>query len=118
MKTYIEEFLMTFSGFHQTVFSFLTAYGLHQLSPQLAAHNNFFHSRNPTKQTLNIVTDCQCFVSDHTPEGTLVVLLGRTMLRIVTRWFMLGNERERSGFQQVWAALKSVIPYFLGWLSM
>jgi hypothetical protein len=28
MKTYIEEFLTTFSGFHQTVFSFLTAYSL------------------------------------------------------------------------------------------
>jgi hypothetical protein len=26
VTTYIEEFLTTFSGFHQTVFSFLTAY--------------------------------------------------------------------------------------------
>jgi hypothetical protein len=31
MKTYIEEFLTTFSGFHQTVFSFLTAHSLQQL---------------------------------------------------------------------------------------
>jgi hypothetical protein len=37
----------------------------------------------------------QCFVSDRTPGGTLVVLLGRTMSRIVTRWFVLGHERER-----------------------
>jgi hypothetical protein len=51
MKTYIEEFLMTFSGFHQTVFSFLTAYSLQQLFPQLTAHSNFFHSHSPTKQT-------------------------------------------------------------------
>jgi hypothetical protein len=55
MKTYIEEFLMTFSGFHQTVFSFLTAYRLQQLFPQLTAHSNFFHSHSPTKQTLSIV---------------------------------------------------------------
>jgi hypothetical protein len=51
MKTYIEEFLTTFSGFHQTVFSFLTAYSLQQLFPQLTAHSNFFHSHSPTKQT-------------------------------------------------------------------
>jgi hypothetical protein len=53
VKTYIEEFLTTFSGFHQTIFSFLTAYSLQQLFPQLTAHNNFFHSHNPTKQTHN-----------------------------------------------------------------
>jgi hypothetical protein len=53
MKTYIEEFLTTFSGFHQTVFSFSTAYSLQQLFPQLTAHSNFFHSRSPTKQTLS-----------------------------------------------------------------
>jgi hypothetical protein len=51
VKTYIEEFLTTFSGFHQTVFSFLTAYSLQQLFPQLTAHSNFFHSHSPTKQT-------------------------------------------------------------------
>jgi hypothetical protein len=54
VKTYIEEFLTTFSGFHQTVFSFLTAYSLQQLFPQLTAHSNFFHSHSPTKQTLNL----------------------------------------------------------------
>jgi hypothetical protein len=37
VKTYIEDFLTTFSGFHQTVFSFLTAYSLQQLFPQLTA---------------------------------------------------------------------------------
>jgi hypothetical protein len=47
-----------------------------------------------------------------------VVLLGRTVSLIVTQWFVLRHERERetSGFQQVWAALRSTIPYFLGWL--
>jgi hypothetical protein len=44
---------MTFSCFHQTVFSFLTAHNLQQLFPQLTVHSNFFHSHSPTKQTLN-----------------------------------------------------------------
>jgi hypothetical protein len=55
VKTYIEEFLTTFSGFHQTVFSFLTACSLQQLFPQLTAHSNFFHSHSPTKQTLTLI---------------------------------------------------------------
>jgi hypothetical protein len=55
VKTYIEEFLMTFSGFYQTIFSFLTAYSLQQLFPQLTAHSNFFHSHSPTKQTLSFL---------------------------------------------------------------
>jgi hypothetical protein len=52
---------------------------------------------------------------------TLVVLLGRMVLLIVTRWFVLGarerereRERETSGFLHVRAALRGVIPYFLG----
>jgi hypothetical protein len=53
VKTYIEELLTTFSGFHQTIFSFLTAHSLQQLFPQLTAHSNFFDSHSPTKQTLN-----------------------------------------------------------------
>jgi hypothetical protein len=53
MKTYIEEILTTFSDFHQTFFSFLTAYSLQQLFSQLTA--TFFHSHSPTKQTLNVV---------------------------------------------------------------
>jgi hypothetical protein len=63
---------------------------------------------------------CWCFVSDRTPGVTLVVLLGRMMSLIVTRWFVLWHERERereretSIFQQVRASLRSVIPYFLG----
>jgi hypothetical protein len=48
VKTYIEEILTTFSGFHQTIFSFLTAHSLQQLFPQLTAHSNFFHSHSPT----------------------------------------------------------------------
>jgi hypothetical protein len=54
VKTYIEDFLTTFSGFHQTVFSFLTAYSLQHLFPQLTAHSNFFHSYSPTKQTFTL----------------------------------------------------------------
>jgi hypothetical protein len=57
-------------------------------------------------------------VSGHTSGVTLVVLLGRMVSQIVTRWFVLGHERETSGFQQVRAALRSVIPYFLGWFGM
>jgi hypothetical protein len=54
VKTYIEELLTIFSGFHQLIFSFLTAYSLQQLFPQLTVHSNFLHSHSPTKQTLNI----------------------------------------------------------------
>jgi hypothetical protein len=69
MKTYIEEFLTIFSGFHQTVFSFLTAYSLQQLFLQLTAHSNFFHSHSPTKQTLRpdisfVVSKLSRFVSN------------------------------------------------------
>jgi hypothetical protein len=56
VKTYIEEFLTTFSCFHQMVFSFLSAYSLQQFFPQLTAHSNFFHSHSPTKQTLTQIT--------------------------------------------------------------
>jgi hypothetical protein len=54
MKTYIEELLTIFSGFYQTIFSFLTAHSLQQLFSQLTAHSNFFHSHSPTKQTLSV----------------------------------------------------------------
>jgi hypothetical protein len=38
---------------------------------------------------------CRCLESDHTPRDTLAVLLGRTVLLIVARWFVLGaRERE------------------------
>jgi hypothetical protein len=33
---------------------------------------------------------CRCLVSDRTPGDTLVVLLGRTVLLVVARWFVLG----------------------------
>jgi hypothetical protein len=55
VKTYIEELLTTFSGFHQTIFSFLTAHSLQQLFPQLTAHSNFFHSHSPTKETFSVM---------------------------------------------------------------
>jgi hypothetical protein len=56
MKTHIEELLTVFSGFHQTVFSFLTAHNSQQLFAQLTAHSSFSHSHSPTKQTLNVST--------------------------------------------------------------
>jgi hypothetical protein len=37
---------------------------------------------------------CRCLVSDRTPEGTLVVLLGRTVSWIVTRWFAPGTKER------------------------
>jgi hypothetical protein len=51
----MEEFLATFSGFHQTVFSFLAVHSPQQLFSQLTAHSSFFHSHSPTKQTLNVL---------------------------------------------------------------
>jgi hypothetical protein len=48
----MEEFLATFSGFHQTVFSFLAVHSPQQLFSQLTAHSSFFHSHSPTKHTL------------------------------------------------------------------
>jgi hypothetical protein len=66
---------------------------------------------------------CWCLVSDRTPRDTVVVLLGRTVLLIVARWFVPGareskREREIGDFLQVQAALRGIITYFLGWLYM
>jgi hypothetical protein len=50
-----------------------------------------------------------------------MVLLGSTVLLIVARWFMPGaqeSKRETCDFLQVRAAVRSAIPYFLGWLCM
>jgi hypothetical protein len=48
-----------------------------------------------------------------------MVLLGRMVSLIVTRWFVPeARERESSDFMQVQAALRGVIPYLLGWLCM
>jgi hypothetical protein len=66
---------MTFSGFHQTVFSFLTAYSLQQLFPQLTAHSNFFHSHSPTKQTLNPL----CFFPKKRTHEDPLAQLGRSL---------------------------------------
>jgi hypothetical protein len=78
MKTYIEEFLTTFSGFHQTVFIFLTAYSLQQLFPQLTAHNNFFNSHSPTKQTL-ILTVFR--LKKNLPENRRLISAATTIYR-------------------------------------
>jgi hypothetical protein len=51
----MEEFLAIFSGFHQTIFSFLAVHSPQQLFSQLTAHNSFFHSHSPTKQTLIVI---------------------------------------------------------------
>jgi hypothetical protein len=46
-----------------------------------------------------------------------VVLLGRTVSLNVARWFVPeAREGESGDFLQVWATLRGVIPYFLGWL--
>jgi hypothetical protein len=42
-----------------------------------------------------------------------VVLLGRTVLPIVARWFVLGARETLDNFIQVRAAWRGVIPYFL-----
>jgi hypothetical protein len=49
----MEKLLATFSGFHQTLFSFLTTHSPQKLFSQLTAHSSFFHSHSPTKQTLS-----------------------------------------------------------------
>jgi hypothetical protein len=36
----------------------------------------------------------------------------------VTQWFVLLHERETHKFEQVRAALRSVIPYLLWWFSV
>ena len=68
---------------------------------------------------------CRYLVSDRTPRATLMVILGRTVSLIVAQWFVPGarerereKERETDNFLQVWAALRGIIPYFLGWLCM
>jgi hypothetical protein len=38
----MEYFLASFSGFHQTVFSFLSVHNPQQLFSKLTAHNSFF----------------------------------------------------------------------------
>jgi hypothetical protein len=44
--------------------------------------------------------------------------LGRTMLLIVARWFMLGARETIDNFLQVRAAWRGIIPYFLVWIFM
>jgi hypothetical protein len=60
-----------------------------------------------------------CLEPNCTPRVTLAVLLGRTVLLIVTQWFVLdAQKRETDNFLQVRAAWRGVIPYFLGWIYM
>jgi hypothetical protein len=42
--------------------------------------------------------------------------LGRTVLLIVARWFVLGAREMIDNFLQVWAAWRGVIAYFLVWI--
>jgi hypothetical protein len=44
--------------------------------------------------------------------------LGRTVLLIVARWFVLGARETIDNFLQVRAAWRGVIPYFLVWIFM
>jgi hypothetical protein len=52
VKTYIEELLTVFSGFDQTVFSFLIAHSPQQLFPQLTAQQ-FFLQPQPNQTDPN-----------------------------------------------------------------
>jgi hypothetical protein len=45
----MEEFLATFSSFHQTVFSFLAVHSPQQLFSQLTAHSSFFSQPQPNQ---------------------------------------------------------------------
>jgi hypothetical protein len=47
-----------------------------------------------------------------------MVLLGRTMLLIVTQWFVRDARETTGDFLQVRAALRCVTPYFLAWIFM
>lgn len=47
---------MPFSGFHQTVFNFLTANSQQQLFPQLTTHNNILYGHTPIKHALKLPT--------------------------------------------------------------
>jgi hypothetical protein len=46
----------------------------------------------------------------------LEVLLGRTVLLTVARWFLLSAQETVDNFLQVWAAWRGAIPYFLVWI--
>jgi hypothetical protein len=87
VKTYIEELLTAFSGFHQTIFSFLTAHTPQQIFPRLTAYSNFF-SRSQSNQTnpkflellvpsvIGIVRNFSFIICIWHPKITLVLLSG------------------------------------------
>jgi hypothetical protein len=52
------------------------------------------------------------------PGLPLEVLLGRTVLPTVARWFVLGARETMDNFIQVRATWRGVTPYFLVWIFM
>jgi hypothetical protein len=71
------------------------------------------------KKLFRLDTLCRCLEPDRTPRVTPAVLSSRTMLLIVTQWFVLdARKRETCDFLQVRNAWRGVIPYFLGWIYM
>jgi hypothetical protein len=50
------------------------------------------------------------------PGLPLEVLLGRMVLLIVARWFVLGTRETIDNFLQVRAAWRGIVPYFLVWI--
>jgi hypothetical protein len=52
------------------------------------------------------------------PGLPLEVLLGRTVLLIVARWFVQDAREMIDNVLQVWAAWRGVTPYFLVWIFM
>jgi hypothetical protein len=52
------------------------------------------------------------------PGLPLKVLLGRTMLLLVARWFVQDARETMDNFLQVRAAWRGVMPYFLVWIFM
>jgi hypothetical protein len=61
---------------------------------------------------------CRCLGPDRAPRLPLEVLLGRTVLLTVARWFVLGARETIDNFLQIQAAWRGVIPYFLVWIFM
>jgi hypothetical protein len=62
------------------VFSFLTAYSLQQLFPQLTAHINFFHSHSPTKQTPRVLGPSLTHMMTHDTEINVTTLIYNMIL--------------------------------------
>jgi hypothetical protein len=61
---------------------------------------------------------CRCLEPDRTPGLPLAVFLGRTVLLIVTQWFVRDAREMIGDLLQVRVALRCVTPYFLVWIFM